>query len=163
MAWLCYGGRSDEYVHHRIPNLILQIMRHGLEHTRLKKSTRNYRWVRVFNAARALEYAWSSLVHANSFLCESTSGNTDHLKPTWTELDDTLNACVTVAASLLLSKRRISSKGSQSSSKIKNCSSSKFERHIASQTLEVSNLTCWIVLIFTGRTEHLEQGKCMLV
>ena len=52
------------------------------------------------------------------------------LDTTWTELDYTLDASVNVAASHLLSKRRISSKVSQSFSKRKKCSSNKFERHI---------------------------------
>ena len=63
------------------------------------------------------------------------------LNTTWTELDYTLDASVNVAASHLLSKRRISSKVSQSFSKRKKCSSSKFGRHITSQSLEASSLT----------------------
>ena len=63
------------------------------------------------------------------------------LDTTWTELDYTLDASVNVAASHLLSKRRISSKVSQSFSKRKKCSSSKFGRHITSQSLEASSLT----------------------
>ena len=74
---------------------------------------------------------WSS-VELCQFMSDHswTRAHRHILDTTWTELDYTLDASVNVAASHLLSKRRISSKVSQSFSKRKKCSRSKFERHI---------------------------------
>ena len=84
-----------------------------------------------------------SIIPAPTIIIRKPSAQRRHsLDTTWTELDYTLDASVNVAASHLLSKRRISSKVSQSFSKRKKCSSSKFERHITSQTLQAC-LTFW--------------------
>ena len=144
-----WAGEYDVYAHHGIANLSCKSW--GKDSSTAAWRSEAAGWREVQGTAggsvwRMLIEHWTLPVHEisiNFIFNRKPSAQRRHsLDTTWTELDYTLDASVNVAASHLLSKRRISSKVSQSFSKRKKCSRSKFERYITSQTLQVC-LTFW--------------------